>query len=212
MGTRTERARQPERLSRIEQNERNRAAILAAARAVFLESGYHGATVAAVARDAGMTIGAIYSRFASKADLFLALLEERIAERAVQFAGVAADAGASPAAEFARRWTSVMQSDLAWSLLVIEFRVHAARDPELGRRYAVLHERALSHLTDNIVASVPSDIDVPRERVDAMARVAMAASTGAALARAAEGADFGDELYVEISRALGAQFLGLRQP
>lgn len=206
------RARRLPRLSRVEQNERNRAAILAAARSVFVESGYHGATVDAVAREAGMTIGAIYSRFASKADLFLALLEERIAERAVQFAGIAADVGGSPADEFARRWTGVMKSDLAWSLLVIEFRVHAARDPELARRYAALHARALSHLADNIAATLPSGIDVPRERVEAMARVAMAASTGAALARAAEGDDFGDNLYLDISRALAARFLGLEQP
>jgi AcrR family transcriptional regulator len=211
MRTQAGRIRRPARLNRVEQNERNRAAILAAARAVFVEFGYHGATVDAVAGAAGMTIGAIYSRFASKADLFLALLEERIAERAVQFANVAADAGASPAAEFARRWTAVMRSDLAWSLLVIEFRVHAARDPELGRRYAALHERALTHLGDNIAASIPRDINVSRGRVDALARVAMAAGAGAALARAAEGDEFSDDLYVEISHALGAQFLGLEQ-
>jgi AcrR family transcriptional regulator len=201
-----------ERLSRAEQNQRNRAAVLAAARAVFLASGYHGATVDAVAREAGLTIGAIYSRFAGKADLFLALLEERIAELAAQFAEVAADASASPAAEFARRWTSVMRSDLAWSLLVIEFRVHAARDPELGRRYTELHERALAHLADNIAASLPPDVDAPGHRVDAMARVAMALSTGSALARAAEGDAFSDDLYVEVNRALGAEFLRLEHP
>jgi AcrR family transcriptional regulator len=201
-----------ERLSRAEQNERNRAAVLAAARAVFLEAGYHGATVDAVAREAGLTIGAIYSRFAGKADLFLALLEERITELAAQFADVTADAGASPAAEFARRWTSIMRSDLAWSLLVIEFRVHAARDSELGRRYSELHERALAHLADNIAASLPPGIHAPRHRVDAMARVAMASSTGAALARAAEGDAFSDELYLEFSQALGAEFLGLENP
>ena len=204
--------RQVERLSRAEQNERNRAAVLAAARAVFLRSGYHGATVDAVAREAGLTIGAIYSRFAGKADLFLALLEERIAELAAEFADVAADAGASPAADFARRWTSVMRSDLAWSLLVIEFRVHAARDPELGRRYAELHEWALARLADNIAASLPPDTNVPRPRVDALARVAMAGSAGAALARAAEGDAFSDDLYVEISQALGTEFLGLEHP
>src|SRR5215475_11195771 len=120
----------PTRLTRSAQNERNRTAILGAARHVFLNAGYHGATVDAVAREAGMTIGAIYSRFAGKADLFLALLEERIAERAEEFAAVAKRASGSQARQFARRWTAVMRADLEWSLLVIEFRVHAARDSE----------------------------------------------------------------------------------
>ena len=30
-----------------------------------------------------------------------------------------------------------------WRLLVTEFRIHAARDPELNRRYAALHARTV---------------------------------------------------------------------
>jgi AcrR family transcriptional regulator len=202
----------PTRLSRREQNERNRAAILESARAVFLGAGYHGASVDAVAREAGMTTGAIYSRFEGKADLFLALLEQRIAERALQFAGVGGATRASAAEEFARRWSEIMRSDLDWSLLVIEFRVHAARDPELAERYADLHRRALSALAGNLAASVPDGAEIPEERLDAAARVGMVAATGAALARAAEGADFGEDLYVELTRAIATQFLGMEQP
>ena len=77
--------------TRAERNARNRDALLDAARAVFLRSGYHGTTVEAIAREAGFTTGAIYSRFAGKADLFLALLEEQIEERARQFAGIPND-------------------------------------------------------------------------------------------------------------------------
>ena len=70
------------RLSRAEQNDRNRALLLAAARRVFLERGYYAATLDQIADEAGFSKGAVYSRFASKADMFLALLEDRIAERA----------------------------------------------------------------------------------------------------------------------------------
>jgi hypothetical protein len=35
------------------------------------------------------------------------------------------------------------RADPAWQLLVIEFRVIAARDRELNRRYAALHQRTL---------------------------------------------------------------------
>ena len=77
------------RLSRAEQNDRNRALLLAAARRVFLERGYYAATLEQIADEAGFSKGAVYSRFASKADMFLALLEDRIAERAAQNAELA---------------------------------------------------------------------------------------------------------------------------
>jgi AcrR family transcriptional regulator len=56
-----------------EQDTRSR--ILGAARQVFAEQGYLGATLDEVAAAAGLTKGAIYWHFASKSDLFLALLE-----------------------------------------------------------------------------------------------------------------------------------------
>ena len=132
------------RLSRAEQNDRNRALLLDAARRVFLERGYYAATLDQIADEAGFSKGAVYSRFASKADMFLALLEDRITERAgqnTQLAGELAGTGNFSAllelAEEAERGAP------GWRLLVTEFRVHAARDPELNRRYAALHARAV---------------------------------------------------------------------
>src|SRR5690349_13695323 len=79
----------PTRLSRAEQVERNRELVLEAARQVFLERGYAGATVDAIALEAGFSKGVVYSQFAGKPDLFLALLERRIAERAAENAQAA---------------------------------------------------------------------------------------------------------------------------
>ncbi len=72
------------RLSRAEQAGRNRALVLDAARQVFLARGYHGATLEQIAKEAGFPKGVVYSQFDSKADLFLALLEARIEERAAE--------------------------------------------------------------------------------------------------------------------------------
>src|SRR5262249_33234484 len=77
------------RLSRAEQAERNRALVLDAARRVFLARGYQGATLEQIAEEAGFSKGVVYSQFESKADLFLALLEARIAERAADNARLA---------------------------------------------------------------------------------------------------------------------------
>ena len=133
------------RLSRAEQTERNRAALLASARRVFLERGYHGASVDQIADAAGFSTGVVYSQFGGKADLFLALLEARIAERAAGNAraveGLAGDAGLSRLLAHA---ASVDRAEPEWGLLVIEFRVHAARDPQLGHRYTAAHQRTLA--------------------------------------------------------------------
>ena len=72
------------RLRRAEQVERNRTAVLDAARRVFLDRGYGGATVDAIAEEAGFSKGVVYSQFGSKADMFMALLEQRITERGAQ--------------------------------------------------------------------------------------------------------------------------------
>lgn len=48
--------------------------LLEAATAVFLEKGYEGTRVAEVARRAGLTTGAIYGNFESKAELLTAAL------------------------------------------------------------------------------------------------------------------------------------------
>jgi len=54
-----------------------------------LARGYHAATLDEIADEAGFPRGVVQSRFGNKADLFLALLEERIDERAAQNARLA---------------------------------------------------------------------------------------------------------------------------
>jgi AcrR family transcriptional regulator len=143
-----------ERLSRAEQNERNRASVLAAARRVFLARGYHAATLDEIADEAGFSRGVVQSRFGNKADLFLALLEERITERAAEnmrlAEGHSGAAGTRVLREHAARRN---RAQLDWGLLLIEFRVHAARDPDLSRRYAALHAR-----TREALAGVITDL------------------------------------------------------
>src|SRR5262245_52960102 len=138
-----------DRLSRSERSTRNRERILAAARTVFLQRGYYGATLEQIAKEAGFTKGAVYSRFESKADLFLVLLEERIAERARE--NVAVTEGVPADRVFTTLFENFIRVNLTepeWPLLVIEFRVHAAREQELNRRYAALHERTIVALAD----------------------------------------------------------------
>ena len=50
--------------------QRTRQKILEAARALFNERGYDGATVRDIAKAAGMSTGAVFASFADKAELF----------------------------------------------------------------------------------------------------------------------------------------------
>jgi len=145
------------RLSRAEQNDRNRALLLAAARRVFLERGYYAATLDQIADEAGFSKGAVYSRFASKADMFLGLLEDRIAERAAQNAQLAEDlAGTGNFAAVIDLAERAERGAPGWRLLVTEFRIHAARDSELNRRYAALHARTVDGVA-RVLAAVSKE-------------------------------------------------------
>jgi AcrR family transcriptional regulator len=141
------------RLSRAEQNDRNRALLLTAARRVFLDRGYYAATLEQIADEAGFSKGAVYSRFASKADMFLALLEDRIAERATQNAELGRElAGTGNFGAVIDLADQAERGAPGWRLLVTEFRVHAARDPELNRRYAALHARTVDGVAQVLAA------------------------------------------------------------
>jgi len=83
------------RLTRAERSAQTRAELMASARQLFLRRGFHASSLELVAQEAGFTIGAVYSRFGSKADLFLAILDEhidRIVAEVGQVAGPAAGA------------------------------------------------------------------------------------------------------------------------
>jgi AcrR family transcriptional regulator len=57
--------------------QRRRAQILQAAMACFARQGYRATSMDDVVRESGLSVGAIYSYFASKEDLFLAICDER---------------------------------------------------------------------------------------------------------------------------------------
>ena len=85
-------AMEPARTRREEYAEATYEALLESAAASFLESGFAATSLDAVAKRARVTKGAIYHHFASKRDLFLAVMErqEEINARTVDEAATAA--------------------------------------------------------------------------------------------------------------------------
>jgi AcrR family transcriptional regulator len=180
------------RLTRIEQSQRNRTLVLAAARRAFLARGYHAASLDQIADEAGFSKGVVYSQFESKADLLLALLEQRIDERTEEHArfveglvtrdGLSINQGLRALAEHVTRRD---RADAEWGLLVIEFRVHAARDASLNRRYTTLHERTVRGVARIVAAIYERTGDAMPMPADDLARLLLATSVGARLEQAA---------------------------
>ena len=170
------------RLSRAEQNDRNRGLLLSAALRVFLSRGYHAATLEQIADEAGFSKGAVYSRFESKADMFLALLTDRIAARAAENAAAVAELASSGtlAGLIELAWRAEHATP-GWRLLVTEFRVLAARDSALNRRYAAAHATTIDGIASILSAIAERDgisLAVPARQ---LAELFLAIETGLAL-------------------------------
>ena len=61
----------------ITKGERTRTAILDVAYQLFLQNGFHGTSMRDIAQAAGIALGGIYNHFATKEDIYLAMLQER---------------------------------------------------------------------------------------------------------------------------------------
>lgn len=187
------------RLRRAEQVERNRGLVLDAARRVFLERGYAGATLDAIAEEAGFSKGVVYSQFAGKPDLFLALLERRIAERAEENARVAAgQAGLDGLRALLRTNARHTEEGGDWPRLLIEFRVIAARDPALNARYAELHAYTLEQFTEAIRTILARGGLAPAYPPRAFAELIFAIDAGRVLERVAGTTELRLELMVDL--------------
>jgi len=145
------------RETRVERRARTRAELISTAATVFARRGYKGASVEEIAEEAGYSHGAVYSNFDSKADLFLALFEEYMAERVQELAESQAELpGDAPLEERARaladQWMDRLERDPDSVLLHMEFIAHAGRDPELAGRFGARSAAMREAVSDYISA------------------------------------------------------------
>ena len=145
------------RLSRAESRERTRQELLAAAARVFAAKGFAGASVDDVAEAAGFTKGAVYSNFASKTDLMLALIQDRIRRQSqvvdAAMEGVTLEAGLR---DLDARTSGPTAVDREWMMLMGEFMLYALRDERARIALAAEYERARGMVAD-LIASKYAD-------------------------------------------------------
>jgi AcrR family transcriptional regulator len=201
------------RRTRADKRAANQDRLLDAAMRVFAERGYHGATVEEIARESGLSNGALYYNFASKEKLFLALMDRRMEARIADLARTFD----SPAESVAGAEASVREAtDDAyrtgpepheWALF-FEFVAHAGRDAEFRREFRKRLRRMraiLARTVDAQIETLGTPLSLPPEHV----AVAMQAlSYGLAAQRLADRPSVPGELY---GRLLVALFRGLAE-
>jgi len=123
---------------------RTRERILAAAEGLFASHGFDRVTMPAIAEASGITAGAIYKHFASKAALFF-----EVVRRAVEAAAVSAGDGSLPAtvASYTTpRLKRVRQ-------MAVEVHYAAARSPEVRRLLRGSLDRQIGEIGDGVAAA-----------------------------------------------------------
>ena len=105
--------------------------LLDAAAEVFAERGYEGAGVAEIARRAGLTTGAIYSRYTGKAQLLAAAIDQRLVDDLQQIL----DSGAANLTAtdiISSLGAGLLDGDDCEDGLIFEAITASRRDPELA--------------------------------------------------------------------------------
>lgn len=138
-----------------------------AAARVFMERGYHGASLQHVAADAGFTTGAIYGQFDNKDDLFLAVYERYALARVDELRALLSDDGADFATRVrgaADQWTARHAESPAFTILALEFAVHALRHPKLRDALAARHSAVrlvIARALEEYAASTATTLPMP---------------------------------------------------
>lgn len=92
--------------------EESRAKIIAAALRLFGANGYERTTVRQIAREAGVAQGLLYSHFASKEELLLAIFQQSVQDVYASFAlAEAGDPGRSPVARIIEAAFAVLRNN-----------------------------------------------------------------------------------------------------
>jgi AcrR family transcriptional regulator len=142
----------------------------------------------------------VYSNFASKEDLFLAVIDRHVSQRSETIAEVV-EAGRPLGEQLAQGgqiFTAALTEDRKWFLLGLEFSIYAARNPDvtptLGRGYRQMRTQVaelIQHRADEQGRALP----VP---ADQLARAIFALSNGIALEKLGDPDGVANALFGEI--------------
>src|ERR1700683_976380 len=148
--------------------------LLDAALELFAEQGYGATSIPDICARADLTKGAFYSNFPNKNALFLALLDRSWERRAALIRETMPDTNALAEALNGRSPLSALPADREWTLVSMEFSLHAIRHPEVAGVLVEHEARARSELAALIAEALEGAGRVPTIPVMELARMVVA--------------------------------------
>lgn len=148
--------------------EDRRAVILEASAGVFAEAGYDRASMRAVAAAAGVTTPVLYDHFASKADLYAALVTDLADDLISRWAAVGEQDGGSTEDLFRRTIDAIFSwiegNEAGWRMVFLD----APSDPAVAEAHRGRQDRATAVLAEQFgrVAALNLSVELERERAD----------------------------------------------
>lgn len=191
-------------LTRREKQEQTRERLLGAAARVFARRGYQQASVEEVAAEAGFTTGAVYSNFAGKEELFLALADKEVEDRVAEIRAVAeaAERGEPAGAEAADQFREFLERDPDWPLLFYEFWSFGVRNADIREEFSKRRQAvrdALAETLERVAAQLGFQLRFP---APVLATAISAALNGLAFERAADPEAIPDYVFQEFIAAV----------
>lgn len=172
-----------DRRSNADRRQETRAALLGAARALFVEKGFAATGTPELVQQAGVTRGALYHHFADKQAVFLAVVQAEAAAIAAEIAAGSADAPTPLAAleQGARSYFAVMRQPGRVRLMLLDGP--AVLGPETMRRIDL--ETGGRELRLGLAHALGPD--TPQARIDMLADLISAMFERAVIAAQAGG-------------------------
>ncbi|MCV7065491.1 TetR family transcriptional regulator [Mycolicibacterium farcinogenes] len=197
----------PVRRTRAENQARTRAALLDAAAQTCARKGYAAASVDEIAAAAGYSVGAVYSNFSSKEQLFSELMNERASGRLDQVAQTIADnADDGPLTALGRVLVEIADNEIEFEAIQAEFWLHAVRNPDGMEILRERSARTLASLRELLAEALERNNIDDSVSADGFAVVALALFQGLIRQRRIDPARVPEELF---GQALAWQLAGM---
>jgi AcrR family transcriptional regulator len=135
-----------------ERTEKTKRVLLKAARLMFARDGFEACRIEDIAAAAGHTRGAFYAHFETKEELFFALLQEEVEKHAARIRAVLEGCGTVEERFSALRdYYANCIADRQWGMLMLEFKLFAARHPKLRPKLAAIHRHIRASLKLEVI-------------------------------------------------------------
>lgn len=157
------------RLTRAERKQQTHLALLDAARRTFVDSGYQGSSLDAVAAEAGFTKGAVYAHFASKEELLCAVFEEALLRDIARLeAMVGQPSDKTMIVEQMGNYVDFVDERDELPALAVELQIEAGNNPNVAERVGgilMAHQQSVARVIDGFFAIMGGRPPLPAEQL-----------------------------------------------